>query len=76
MLQEHYFRLLAFYASGNYFQVDTSSSRALARSELKKIDAKIQGWSVGADAASVAHLGMLQDRIKRLLDASLTVGRP
>ena len=82
VLQEYYFRLLAFYASGDRtaFSPDINSSRALARQELVKIERKLHGAlnapNVRRDAGSVAHLSMLQDRVKRLLEASLLLGRP
>ena len=81
-LQEHCFKLFASYAAGDgilSFMPDVHSSRALARHELTKLDAKIQATLTGAqnwDAGSVAHLTMLRDRIKRLLDAGLMIGRP
>jgi hypothetical protein len=78
-LQEHYFNLLAFYVSGNmsYYFPDINSSRALARQELRQLESKIQvALNVKMDAGSAAHLSMLQDRIKKLLDANLMIGRP
>ena len=78
-LQEHYFKLLAFYVSGNasYYFPDTNSSRALARQELRQLESKIQvALNIKMDAGSSAHLAMLQDRIKKLLDANLMIGRP
>ncbi|MCL2710725.1 MAG: zinc-dependent metalloprotease [Planctomycetaceae bacterium] len=81
-LQEHCFKLFASYAAGDSilsFMPDVYSSRALARYELTKLDAKIQATLTGAqnwDAGSVAHLTMLRDRIKKLLDANLLLGRP
>jgi hypothetical protein len=78
-LQEHYFKLLAYYVSGNmsYYFPDTNSSRALARQELRQLESKIQvALNIKMDAGSSAHLSMLQDRIKKLLDASLMMGRP
>jgi len=88
VLQEYCYKLLAFYASGpggnmmSYyysFYPDVNSCRALARQELVKLESKIQAALTSNtkwDAASAAHLTMLRDRIKKLLDASLTVGRP
>ena len=81
-LQEHCFKLLASYAAGDgimSFTPDVYSSRSLARYELTKLDAKIQTTLTGAqnwDAGSRAHLTMLQDRIKKLLEAGLLLGRP
>ena len=77
VLQEHCFTLLAYYASGNtFFFPDANSSRSLARMELRKLDAKIQGLNANIDVGSMEHLRMLQDRIKRLLEANLLMGRP
>ena len=80
-LQEHLFRLLAHYASGEGLGTspDVHSSRALARHELAKLEEQIQTTLTGArnwDTGSIAHLTMLRDRIQRLLEASLAVGRP
>ena len=76
-LQEYYFTLLASYAAGGSFlSPDINSSRSLARGELRKIEAKIQGWNVGADAASMAHFSTLQERIRKLLDANVIYSRP
>jgi len=81
-LQEHHFRLLAHYASGDgsFFSPDVNASRSLARQELVGLESKIQATLTGNarqwDVGSVAHLTMLRDRIKRLLEASLSVGRP
>ena len=81
-LQEHHFRLLASYAAGDGITAspDIHSSRALARQELASLESKIQATLTSHarnwDSGSVAHLVMLQDRIKRLLEASLAVGRP
>ena len=81
VIQEYYFRLLAFYAMGDRTAIapDRNSSRALARHELVKIEAKIQAaLNIRAlrDAGSEAHLSMLHSRINRLLEASLQMGRP
>jgi hypothetical protein len=80
-LQEHCFKLLAVYVSGNTYSYspDVNSSRALARQELVKLESKIQAALTGNvkwDAGSAAHLSMLRDRIKKLLDANVTTGRP
>jgi hypothetical protein len=88
-LQEHHFKLLAFYTTGPVagssaafyysFWPDVTSSRALARQELVKLESKIQAALTGNtkwDAVSAAHLTMLRDRIRKLLEASLSVGRP
>jgi len=81
-LQEHHFRLLAHYAAGDglFVSPDVHSSRALARQELASLESKIQATLTGNarnwDSGSVAHLTMLRERIKRLLEASLAVGRP
>ena len=81
-LQEHLFRLLASYASGDGVAAspDIHSSQALARQELAGLESKIQATLTGParqwDSGSVAHLTMLRDRINRLLEASLAVGRP
>ena len=71
-LQEYYFTLLAHYTSRG------SSSRALARQELRQLESKIQiiTLNVQMDAGSSAHLAMLQDRIKKLLEATLLLERP
>ena len=82
-LQEYHFKLLASYAAGDgiaAYMPDVHSSRALARHELAKLQEKIkrtiadkaQNWDTG----SAAHLGMLYDRISKLLEASLLLGRP
>jgi hypothetical protein len=55
------------------------TSRALARQELVKLESKIQAALTGNvkwDAGSAAHLTMLRDRIKKLLEATITGGRP
>jgi len=80
-LQEYCFKLLASHAAGDTtsYSADTNTSRALARQELVKLESKIQAGLTGNakwDAASSAHLTMLRDRIKKLLEASVTVGRP
>jgi len=80
-LQEHCFMILAVYAAGEaFYSRDITSSRSLARYELSKLDAKMQATLTGNaqnwDAGSIAHLVMLRDRIKKLLEASLTVERP
>jgi len=90
-LQEYCFKLLAYYAGGPqsnpmslmsyyyYFSPDVTASRALARHELVKLDSKIAAALTGNtkwDAGSAAHLTMLRDRIKKLLEANVTVGRP
>jgi len=79
-LQEHCFKLLASYVSGDgisYYFPDINSSRSLARLELRKLDAKItQALNVRMDTSSREHLLMLQDRIKKVLEASLLTGRP
>ena len=79
-LQEHCFKLLASYAAQDgfsYYTPDVHSSRALARHELKKLAAKIDTTSLeNWDTGSVVHLLMLHDRIKKLLEAGLLLGRP
>jgi hypothetical protein len=86
-LQEYCFKLYAYYAAGqsgsassySYFYPETTASRALARQELVKLESKIQAALTSNakwDASSAAHLTMLRDRIKKLLEASVTVGRP
>ena len=79
-LQEHCFKLIASYVSGDgisYYSPDVNSSRSLARLELRKLDAKItQALNVRMDTTSREHLLMLQERIKKVLEASLLLGRP
>ncbi|MCL2006130.1 MAG: zinc-dependent metalloprotease [Planctomycetaceae bacterium] len=81
-LQEHCFKLLASYALGDgisYFFPDANSSRSLARQELVKLESKIHAAlnvQANRDAASAAHLTMLHDRVKKLLEVSLLTGRP
>ena len=82
-LQEHCFKLLASYAVVDgvlYFSPDVHSSRSLARQELVNLESKIQTTLSGNaqqwDTSSVAHLTMLHERIKKLLEASLSLGRP
>jgi hypothetical protein len=81
-LQEHCFRLLASHASGEgiFVSPDVHSSRSLTRHELAKLEERIQrALDINAarwDAGSVAHLTMLRDRIKKLLEAGLLLGRP
>jgi len=65
--------------SSYYFSPDITASRALARQELVKLELKIQAAQAGNvkwDAGSAAHLAMLRDRIKKLLEANVTVARP
>ena len=81
VLQEHCFRILAVYASGEaYYSRDVTSSRSLSRQELVKLESKIQAALTGNaqnwDAGSVSHLTMLRDRVKKLLEASLLLDRP
>jgi hypothetical protein len=80
-LQEHYFILMAEYASGDamayYFYPDANSSRPLARQELQQLITKIQvALNTQMDAGSKAHLSMLQDRIKKLLEANVIIRTP
>ena len=76
-LQDHCFNLLAAYTTGGSFSPDVNSSRAFARMELRRLDQRItQTLNVQMDTGSREHLGMLQDRIKKLLEASLQVSRP
>jgi hypothetical protein len=81
-LQEHCFKLLASYAAGDItsFLPDVHTSRALARHELAKLEESIQRTlEINAarwDTGSVAHLTMLRDRIRNLLEASLLLDRP
>ena len=79
-LQDFCFLTLAEYAAGEAPIPDINSSRSLARSELSKLEAKIQAALTGNaqnwDAGSTAHLTMLRDRIKKLLEASLFSERP
>jgi hypothetical protein len=83
VLQEHYFKLLAFYAAGNsssyFYRLDTNASRSLARQELFALESRIQAALQGGvkwDAPSTAHLTMLRDRITKLREATLTIGSP
>jgi len=80
VLQEHYFRLLAFYAAPGsglsyfFYRPDTNSSRSLAQQELFALESRIQAALQGGakwDAPSAAHLTMLRDRIKRVREASM-----
>jgi hypothetical protein len=81
-LQDHYFKLLASYASGDgisYFFPDVNASRSLSRHELRKIESKIdavQVSNVKLDVPSMVHLEMLKDRIKKLREATITYGNP
>jgi hypothetical protein len=62
-----------------FISPEITASRALARHELVKLESKIQAALTSNtkwDAASAAHLTMLRDRIKKLLEANVTVGRP
>ena len=81
-LQEHYFKLMALYALGtgqSFFAPDVNSSRSLARQELVRLEAQIHAAlniTANRDTASTAHLTMLHERIKRILEASLVNDRP
>jgi len=84
VLQEHYFRLLAYYASGSgsslyFYRPDTNSSRALAQQELFALESRIQAALQGGvkwDAPSAAHLTMLRDRIKKVREATMSSESP
>ena len=82
-LQEHYFKLLAAYSTGDNISFvlgpDVNASRALSRHELRKIESKIkavQDGKANLDVLTKVHLEMLMDRLIKLREASVSVMSP